>query len=272
MGLNSLTSIETIQKVFPTGDLPVLIKGSDRKFHVVKHNHGQSICYKLFAEYLVHQLFHNLGLPVMPASFFEIQSQHVVPTGDCQPAFFRQQTCFSTLYVESVYESNHLSATRAFVKPIANKRDLLTIGWMDLWLANEDRNYNNNNLLLNSTDSGIEITPIDHAACFNSLSFSEGRRLYLLGENESIIHTPLFQLSLKGSVKSMREVSETVKRLYLRIPNLESDYHEIVTNLPESWQIPLDYIAALHANLFEKAWLDETKHHFLTFVKSSLKL
>lgn len=265
-----LHSIQTIKHVYTTGDLPVLVECVDLNDYVCKHNRGQIVSYKLFAEWMCHALLADLGVVVPKKELVKIKDEHVLGTSECQIAFFKNTTCFGTLHLKEALEWSQFPIEQE--KLITNKQDLLTIAFCDIWLANDDRNFNNFNLLLNPTGDGVEIVPIDHAACFNGLSFSYNCPLTILTEGDSLIFTDEFRNLVKPRLKKMKDVNDFVESLYLCIPKLEESYDEHVLAIPSDWNIPSDYIIDLKNNLFQKEWLIETKTTFLTFIKSSLKL
>lgn len=59
-----LQSIKTMNKIYETGDKPVLVECSDLNDYVCKHNRGQSVSYKLFAEWIVHSFLAHLEVIV----------------------------------------------------------------------------------------------------------------------------------------------------------------------------------------------------------------
>lgn len=154
-------------------------------------------------------------------------------------------------------------------KQILNKEDLLIIAWFDLWLANEDRNWNNFNLLINPVSLGYEIVPIDHGACLNSGSFDELTPLTILCSNETIIDTDDFREITKRLLNKENFPDEFIERLYLSLPDLKKVYEKTVVSIPEDWNIPMNFIQVLKDQLFSKEWLDETKKNFITYLTAS---
>ncbi|MBU3658697.1 MAG: hypothetical protein FGM14_02405 [Flavobacteriales bacterium] len=199
-----LYSIKTINKIYETGDKPVLVECSDLNNYVCKHNRGQPIAYKLFAEWIAHCFLADLGVSVSRKELIKIKDEHVQGTPECQIAFFKNTLTFGTLHLKEALEWNQLNPINS--KYIQNKTDLLTIAFCDIWLANEDRNFNNFNLLCNPSKEGIFIIPIDHAACFNSLSFNKIQNLALLTESDSIIFTSEFRNLVRQVVKKEKDI------------------------------------------------------------------
>lgn len=271
--MNKLKSISPISRVYDTGEKPVLVKCEDMNDYVCKHNQGQSPCKKLFAEYLAYCFLDRLEVKLPPMSFLEVKEEHVdKPSGECQPRFFKEVDCFGTLHLKNAQEWSAFSFDKKDVKRIKNQEDLFTIAWLDIWLANEDRSWNNFNLLMSPEDDGWYIVPIDHGACFNSLGFDIDRHLYSINDFDSIIDTEQFRLIAKKHFKSVNEVDSFLKRLYICIQSYEKSFDDIIANIPASWRIQEDYIQSLKTNLFSKDWLNETKTQFLSFTKHSLKL
>lgn len=265
-----LHSIQPILKIYETGDNPVLVECNDLNSYVCKHNRGQLPAKKLFAEWMSHALLAGMGITLAPKQLVQLKEEHIEPSGNCQPAFFRNTPLFATQFLDEALEWSQFNLKDT--KLIVNKEDILRIAFFDLWLANEDRNWNNFNLLTHPIEKGWEIIPIDHGACFNSLMFVEGRELVQLSENESLIDTDEFRILGKPMLKSMKDANDFVESLYLCIPDLEKIYDEQVLAIPPEWKIPKSYSDALRKNLFHKDWLSETKSHFLSFIKSSLNI
>jgi hypothetical protein len=271
--LKKLKSISPISRVYETGDKPVLVQCEDLNDYVCKHNQGQSPCKKLIAEYLAYCFLDKLDVKLPPMSFIEVKEEHIdKPTGDCQPQFFKNIECFGTLHLKEAIEWSAFSFDKKDLKKIKNQEDLFIIAWCDIWLANEDRSWNNFNLLMSPEDDGWYIVPIDHGACFNSLGFDVDGHLDPINDFDSIIQTDQFKLIAKKWFKKVSEVDNFLKRLYICIESYEKSFDDILANIPPSWRIQEDYIQSLKANLFSKDWLNETKTQFLSFTKQSLIL
>ncbi|MVX34389.1 HipA family kinase [Myroides sp. LoEW2-1] len=84
----------------------------------------------------------------------------------------------------------------------------------DIWVANEDRNHNNYNLLLNtSKGSSFFFYTIDHETIFNSC-FLE-RKLVEITENESIINTEIAKILFAKKKEINEIVDELIGNFYL---------------------------------------------------------
>jgi hypothetical protein len=265
-----LHSIQKIKYVYKTGQSPVLVECNNMEDYVCKHNGGQLPAYSLFAEWMCHSLLEDLGVAVAPKELITVKDEHVLGTLECQVPFFNKYPCFGTLFLENTLEWSQFPLDD--YKNIKNKVDVITIAFCDIWFGNDDRYWNNFNLLFHPGTDGWEIIPIDHEQCFNGLSFNFERPLNEISYEVSLIDTPEFRNLVKPILKKMKDANDFVDSLYLRITDLENNYDEHVLAIPTEWNIPSDYIVALKENLFHKEWLTVTKTTFLTFIKSSLKI
>lgn len=265
-----LQTIQPILHIYETGDNPVLVECNDLNSYVCKHNRGQTPAKKLFAEWMSHALLEGMGVVVAPKELVHVRAEHVEPSRICQPVFFREVPLFATRFLDEALEWSQFNLRDT--KLIVNKKDILRIAFLDLWLANEDRNWNNFNILTHPIKKGWQIVPIDHGACFNSLMFQEGGKLVQLSDSESLVVTDEFRKLAMPLLKSMKDANDFVESLYLCIPDLEKIYDEHVLAIPSEWNISKSYSDALRGNLFHKDWLIETKSHFLSLIKSSFSI
>lgn len=270
--MKKLHSIQEIEKVYDTGDKPVLVQCSDLEYYVCKHNKGRKPCYSLFAEYLSYHLLKTLNIQLPVLAFIEIKAEHIRPTPICQPIFYKNLVCTGSTYLKTSLEWSNFEFDKKDIKKIQNPIDLAKIAWCDIWLANEDRNWGNYNLLLNPIKDGWNIVPIDYGACFNSLSFGINRNLYPINISDSIINTNQFKRILQEHFKNLNDADQFARNTYICTQNTEQNFDKIVANTPKSWSIPSEYINHLKKNLFSANWLKDTKTQFLTFTKQSLKL
>lgn len=250
----------------------MLVLCSDLNTYVCKHNQGQPRCYKLFAEFLASKILLSFGFQMPDFAFIQVKPEHIKPTADCQPKFFKDVQCFGSQHLHESLEFSNFSYRNADFKKIINPMDILKIAWFDIWIANEDRNYNNFNLLLNPEKEGNRIVPIDHGSAFNTLSFNIDRSLVLLTLDDSLINTPQYKLIASKYFKKLSDVNDLINSIYLCLTECEKSFDLWVSEIPENWQISNEYLDALKSNLFAKQWLNETKTHFLALNKQLLNL
>lgn len=155
-----------------------------------------------------------------------------------------------------------------FRDKLINKSDFLKIALFDIWLANEDRNYNNNNLLLHyAKDNRLSFYAIDHVAIFNSSFLDYG--IQSLTEDDSILNTDLAKLLFARDGKLGKTVDKLIENFYLCIKDCESNLDNILALVPNSWTIDaVDIKAKMKQHLFIDAWVRQCEHNFRAFVHS----
>lgn len=267
-----LRSIAPIAKVIDTNQKPVLVFCEDLEYYVCKHNHGQRPAYALFCEWLAWHLLQQLEVSVAPFREVAVLNEHVIPSSGCQPAFFLEKTCFATLQLTDSVEITQFSFAKKELTRIRNVADLMKIAFLDVLLANEDRHESNYNLLLQSTEEGYFIVPIDHENRLNSHSFREDRPLYSEDYNYTLISSDFFKAALSGKVKNLAEVEQLFEEYYLCTKTFVEQLHEKALTLPADWRIPANYIRSLQTNLLHPDWLHETKTNYLSFIRTSLNI
>ena len=94
--MNNLHSIQEIKKVYDTGDKPVLVECNDLNNYVCKHGKGQRSCKSLFAEYFAYHCLEAFKVKLSPCAFIQVNGNHVLPTSECQPRYFKEVDCFGT--------------------------------------------------------------------------------------------------------------------------------------------------------------------------------
>jgi len=198
-----LQTIEGVHKIFPTnGSSPMLVTCDDFRDWVCKYDKPSK---NLFNELIAAKFAEIWGIMTPEISLIRVKKKHIPHSKypRIQSSLFDKE-CFGSLYLESSKEID-LSLISLFKEPgfrsrIGNKEDFLKIALFDIWLANEDRNYNNFNLLLYVAPNKMNyFYAIDHVNIFNSSFLNYG--IADLTENDSIIKTELAKILFKNSKK-----------------------------------------------------------------------
>jgi len=166
--------------------------------------------------------------------------------------------------LESGFKDNYSEHKR-----ILNPDELVQIALFDLWLGNDDRNWNNYNLLIESKSDGYHFIPIDHETIFNGNSLDYGQSIQT--EQDSLIYTPLFESVItKKLIKSILQESKTVRKdFYLCIANCKNELDRILEEIPHDWNISIDIKRKLILkNIFSSEWQDEGISHFSHLLKT----
>jgi len=274
--MTPLHSIEPIQKVYSTQREPVLVRSNDLGYYVCKHS-IHAPCDLLFNEFLAARFLSVWKIYSLTPNLITIKEEHLPQkfySGQLQPAslkhtligfpFIKNQKDITLL--DNGFEANY-SDRKRIVKP----EELIYVALFDLWLGNDDRNWNNYNLLLESKSDGYHFIPIDHETIFNSNSLSYG--INIQTEQDSLIYTPLFKnIVTKRLVKNIFEKEKIIREdFYLCIAKCKNELDKIWEELPHDWNISIDTKRELILkNIFSSEWRDDVFRTFLIYLKHLL--
>lgn len=182
MNIPKYVSIEPVKKQYGTGEEPVLTMCSDLNEYICKYVRTSGPQYKLVCEIIGAIFAQKWGIKTPEFALIKLLPEHWTPFRNIilsAPAFgSKVQQC--VIDVTSTWN-------RAIRITCELQQQILTIALFDLWVANEDRNWNNANLLYDLDSNDFIV--IDHGCIFNTATFDY--KLSLLTENESILYSEL---------------------------------------------------------------------------------
>jgi hypothetical protein len=265
--LKHLNTISTFEKKLTTkGSSPIVFWCDDFNYYACKYGKPNN----LFNEYLAASFCKIWDIPVPDFSFVTVKEEHI-PVGHPKADF--SYPCFGSYYLEHALDAGEFLNTwegkNYDLDKIFNKSDLLKIGLFDLWLSNEDRNHNNNNLLINPIPEGFQIVAIDHVTIFNTNSLNY--KLEQLTENDSIMKTKFCNLLFKRGIKLTETLEELEENFYLCIKECSKKFTKILSEVPNEWKIDVvEREKLIRKNLFDDAWTRQTISYFRAVLESSL--
>ncbi len=131
---------------------PLRIYCSDFKHYIGKF--GPS--HDLLNEVIAARFAALWGIQVPASVYIRLLPEHL-PVGLNKRHY--ERLGFGSEYLEHAQELSKFLLTWKTntyeIGKITNREDLLRIGLFDLWIANEDRNHNNANLLIQPTEKGF---------------------------------------------------------------------------------------------------------------------
>ena len=277
--METTNSISQISRIITTaGSNPVVVLCDDLNEYVCKYSIGTP-AKKLLIEYLGHAFASLWGISVPEGKFVKIASEHVpdeILSNSTQRRYFDIPTIGSLNYPESKEIDRTLVASwkakKSQLKKVQNKEDLLKIGLFDLWLANEDRNHNNFNLLVNSADGGVKIVAIDHEKCFNSGIINNDRPPYQINGDESILTSDLVPLFFVQNAKLAEHINNILVEFPTYVDICQRELPQILQQLPIEWGINQDEIREfLNNHIFVQSWREETEENFRQLISDSFQ-
>jgi hypothetical protein len=266
-----LHTIQEAHRMFDTaGSRPLLVSCDDFNDWVCKYDQFPKY---LFNEVIASEFAKLWGINVPKTALIKVKNEHIPydKYPGLQPAFFEKE-CFGSLYLKNTKEIDlsivSLFREKSFRDKIHQKSDFLKIALFDLWLANEDRNHNNYNLLLHyAPDNMYFFYAIDHVNIFNSSFLNYG--IAELTEDDSVIKTELAKLLFGRIRKLTKIVDNLVENFYLCTQDCESNLDVILDLIPVSWAINRAEIKAkMQQHLFSDEWKKQCEVNFRMLVQS----
>ena len=256
--MKKLESIKEIghNGVYDTGEKPVLVMCSDTNAYICKYMRSSTSAYKLACEFIGAFMAEawNLGSP--DVALVKIKQNHWEGTNI---SHVLSAPAFGSKKMEGVADITPFtygeikSTDEAF-------RQLLKIALFDFWIANEDRNSNNANLLYDVNKD--KIIPIDYGCILNTSTFDFP--MYQLTTTDTILCSDLFHHLLKGRKDSfVEEEIQKLKQQYKTcIKKSEEQQQFIINNFPQEWKVSSRVVAEKMAQLFDDDWIEKCWSNF----------
>jgi hypothetical protein len=262
--MQTVTSIQTANRQYDTGDKPVLVLCSDMHEYVCKYALNGNVT-NLFCEYVAASFLRLWQLPVPDFAFVKISHDHVKDFRI--PTYCIDKTSFGSKYSKFYQELTHFTDSPDLKKQKAymdNRDNLLKIALFDIWISNEDRNYNNLNLLLD-IENNYNFVPIDHGAIFNTRTMDYP--MTLLTENECITDIPLVKLLFQRIDFNLAYVQNMKDYFYLCTLECKKNFNQILELMPPDWSIDIAAASQKFDNeLFNANWETQVIDTFLNYI------
>lgn len=275
--MKRLYSIKNIEKTYNTGEEPVLVACSDHNSYICKYTRYSGSANKLVCELMGALFAQDWQLNTPEIAMVRVRQEHV--------PYNMSGSYFSKTILGSLQQQNVIDITPTTIPLITPSerlcQQLMKIALFDLWLANEDRNANNANLMYDMVKDNI--VAIDFGCCFNTATFDYP--LSLLTESESILCSDLFEHLSKGMT---REQIMSMADVLLRIgfPSCLHDCETVLTVvqwddevndelycpfIPMAWNIDRRRLTAKIKELLSDEWIARVRDAFLETLNTALQ-
>ena len=261
MQIPVLDSIKKIERQYFTGEMPVQVMCSDMNAYICKYMRSSVSAFKLVCEFVGAYMADawSLGVPdvalvnIKPSHWDGINISHVIsaPTFGCKK-------------MEGVVDIT--PSTYGDIEPTEIVlKQLLRIALFDFWIANEDRNPNNANLLYDVNKGNI--VPIDFGCILNTATFDFP--LSQLTVTDTILNSDLFYHLLKGQKTAIfdNEIQTLSRKYKSYIRECKNKQDSIINDLPKEWKVPSEIVSNKMQQLFDHHWIDDCWHNFLECIK-----
>ena len=145
----------------------------------------------------------------------------------------------------------------------------MKIALFDFWIANEDRTYNNANMLYDMINQ--RLVSIDYGGILNTSTYDYS--LSQLTSTDTILYADIFMhLKKCMRIESIKEEAEKLKVYYdVSIEQSRNSMEAILRQLPKEWNVCESIIEAKMKQLFELKWLEGVWENFLDCLTENLE-
>ncbi|PRY98288.1 HipA family kinase [Marinilabilia salmonicolor] len=249
--------ISIIKEIPTDGHTPLKVLGDDYNQYVVKALKNSHDKNSLINEFLGYYFLRLWDIPTPEVAVVSIDPELISQTEGLSvrhKPFLYENICFGSQWIENSIELEAFISLDKFKRELNNPEDFFRLALFDIWIANEDRNPGNNNLLLcPDGEKLITITAIDHAFILASGGYD-----YLMPEelmfsyNESILHHQACR-TLKRKIKAdIIWMDKARESFYLCIEECRQHFDEICGYIPDGLEFTPEEQQNIHAFLFSE--------------------
>ena len=260
-----LNSIKQIEKQYSTGDLPVLVTCSDKEAYICKYMPSSNSAFKLVCELTGSKMAEAWKIETPSTAFIKIEPVHWAgihtPHNLTAPAWGYQK-------LDNVVDITPTTCNIVKKTPELIKQ-LLKIALFDFWIANEDRTYNNANLLYNITEE--KLVSIDYGGILNTSTFEYP--LSQLTMTDTILYADLFRHLAKNKEKNgILNMAKEIRNDYdTCIKNCKQEIKIILNTIPCEWNVPKTIVELKLNQLIDSNWIEAVWLNCLECLKDNLE-
>ncbi|MBR1789365.1 MAG: hypothetical protein IJ762_09300 [Bacteroidaceae bacterium] len=264
MAIPIIDSAKVIEQQYRTGEAPILVMCSNMKAYVCKYMRSSSAAYKLVCELTGTLMAKAWQLDTPEISLVRIKPEH---WSGLSSQHSLSAPAFGSLKLEGVVDItpstyNEVESTTVIF------RQLLEIALFDFWVANEDRNANNANLLYDVVHGNL--VSIDYGCIFNTATFDYP--MSQLTATDTIFCSDLFRhLSLSVNNKVEQMLDELKLSYAKNLKRCMPLRKQIVTDLPREWNVPTAVVFEKVDQLFDQSWIAGVWDNFMECLTENLE-
>ena len=261
----TLNSIKQIEKQYNTGELPVLVVCSDKKSYICKYMRSSSAAYKLASEFIGSQMIEEWGIESPSLALVQIKNIHW--TNNIVTTCNLSAPAIGYLKLEGVID---ITPTTCNVVTQTDRLliQLLKIALFDFWIANEDRTYNNANLLYDIQNSNL--VSIDYGGILNTSTFEYP--LSQLTTTDTILYADIFRhLSHNVRNQTIQKYASNLRSYYDEsIVKCRMKFSTIAEMIPSEWNISSTVINSKLNQLVDTEWIENVWDNFIECLNENL--
>lgn len=256
MKIPQLHSLKAIERQYHTGEEPVLVMCSDLNAYICKYMRSSVASYKLVSEFIGGQMARIWRMNAPEMAIVKIKAEHW--NG------LRSTHSVTAPTIGSRKKSGVIDIIPSTVSEIEETPFLLAqltyIALFDFWMANEDRNANNANLMYDISHQMF--IPIDYGCVFNTATYDY--QLSQLTLTDSILSSDLYDMLFSRHRNTMlRLIADLDRDYWLNVGRCQEKAKLIVEQIPQEWNLPKEVIIDKVNALFNPEWLDNVWQNFM---------
>jgi len=264
MTIPVLDSVKAIEQQYSTGEEPVLVMCSDMNAYICKYVRSSAASFKLVCELIGSRMAVAWQLETPDIAFVRIKAGHwvgrFVQHGLSAPSLGSRRLEGVVDVTPSTY-GDVLSTTATLLQ-------LIKIALFDFWIANEDRNANNANLLY---DVGRDrLVSIDYGCILNTATFDYP--MSQLTMTDTILCSDLFLHLSKGKERAMFDsiVNELRTEYSGCLKRSQRQVAQILENLPKEWNVTDNVVKDKLQQLFDERWTAGVWDNYVECLKDNI--
>ncbi len=264
MAMQTLYSAKRIEQQFHTGEEPVMVMCSDVNIYVCKYMRSSATAYKLACEFIGAKLAKAWHLTTPDIALVTIRPAHwegisISHSLSAPSIGFR--------WLDSVVDitPSTYSKVPANAETLAQ---LMKIALFDFWVANEDRNANNANLMYNVARE--QLVSIDYGCIFNTATFEYP--LSQLTSTDTILWSDLFHHLVQVADRQMvLTLADRLKADYDEyLSQISVAAEEIMDEMPKEWKVPAETLKEKLNQLSDKHWTAAVWQNFVDCLNENI--
>lgn len=260
-----LNSVKAIERWYLTGEEPVLVMCSDMNAYICKYMRSFGSAFKLACELIGAKMAMSWKIETPDVAFVQIKSGHWVGR--------YVQHSISAPALGSKRVDGVVDVTSSTFGDIIPSKKLLyqimEIALFDFWIANEDRNVNNANLLYDIANDML--ISIDYGCILNTATFDY--KITQLTANESILCSDIFHHIVKNlEIPNLNTVLKMMEEKYTdSIKRSKTQVQIIIDEMPKEWHVPYGTVKDKLMQLYDEQWIKGTWDNFVECLNDNIR-
>lgn len=256
MKIPVLNSVKAIEYQYQTGEEPVLVICSDLNAYICKYMRSSAASYKLVSELIGSEMARIWRFNSPETAIVNVKPNH---WNGLRSSHSTTAPAFGSRKKIGVIDVTPTTIGEIEDTPLMFAQ-LAHIALFDFWMANEDRNANNANLMYDIVKHLF--VPIDYGCVFNTATYDYP--LSQLTATDSIISSEIFEMIAINHKSSIISVIRDLDRNYgICVGRCREQVKYIIEQIPQEWNLNRDTIENKVNELFDVHWLEDVWQNFM---------